>query len=338
MKYPLVSIILPVYNGASHIGETIASIQKSTYKNFEIILVDDASTDESKKMCYSLARKYKTIRFFAFVKNIGLSNVLNFAIRLAKGTYIARINQDDLMMPERLDKQVKFLENHTDHVAIGSSIRLFQNKKPVILASEKRARPGSDSGPSNSAGKRARMTTTVVFPETDEEIKRHWLYLSPFADPAVMYKKSAFDKTNGYNQDFWPVDDVHMWYQLGKLGKLANVNEALTFVRWHSQAGSIKRHKLQVQRLYALHQWAEKNIEKPSIGIKLFWKTQLISGILFPAWINWWMFRQLRRIIRFLTTTKSSYNITFLTIKNRAKKKTATRETTQPIKLSRSGV
>lgn len=266
---PLISIIVPVYNGSLYLTETITSILKNTYKPYEIILVDDGSKDTSPTLCQELAKKHPEIHAYQFKTNKGLTAVLNFALEKAKGIYIARINQDDRMTLDRLEKQVAFLETHKDHVAVGGSITLFTDNNTII--------------------------DTTRFPLTDEEIKKRWLYFSPFADPAVMYRKSAFEKTEGYQQNFWPVDDVHMWYQLGKVGKLANLPDVVTFVRWHTQAGSIKSHKTQTQKLFKLHLWAAKNIEKPSLIIWTFWLAQYVAGYLLPAQFNWWCFRQLRK-------------------------------------------
>ncbi len=267
----LVSIIIPIYNGKAHLTEAVQSVLKSTYKNFEIILIDDGSTDNSRKLCQLLANRYPQVRTFSFAQNKGLSEALNFAISKAKGVYIARLNQDDLMVADRLEKQVAFLENHRDHVAVGGAIEWFGFT------------PGN---------------TIISFPITDTEIKKQWLYLSPFSDPASMYRKSVFEKTNGYQKKFWPVDDVHMWYELGIRGKLANLPIVVTKVRWHKNAGSIKSHKTQTKRLFQLHLWAGKHIQKPGLLIWGFWLGQLTAGYIFPARFNWFIYRLIKKSTR----------------------------------------
>lgn len=267
---PLVSVVIPVYNGQEYVAEAVSSVLQSDYDNFEIILVNDGSTDNSKKLCNDLASKHPNIRVFSFPKNRGMSHALNKGISHARGEYIARINQDDIMLSDRLSKQVAFLEDHPQHVAVGGATEWFDEK--------------------------GKLVDRIVFPETDLDIKKHWLYFSPFADPVVMYRKSAFLKTSFYHQDFWPVDDVRMWYELGKLGKLANLPDVLTRIRWHRQAGSIKLHKLQVKRLFQLHLWARKHIASPSLFVWAFWLAQLAAGYIFPPQFNWWAFRNLRRL------------------------------------------
>lgn len=267
---PLVSVTVPVYNGEKYLREAIDSILKSAYPNFEIILIDDGSKDGSSLICREYAKKYPQIRYFRFEVNKGLTAALNYAITQAKGTYIARTNQDDIIRPDRLTRQVDYLETHPDHCAVGSAIRLFDNRNATV--------------------------DLVSFPLADEDIKKNWLVFSPFADPAVMYRKSAYLKTKGYTHEFWPVDDVHMWYQLGSCGKLGNLPEVLTDVRWHSEAGSIKSHRKQVERLFKLHLWANTHVRRGNPAEWLFWVSQYLAGMLFHPRFNWYAFRLLRKV------------------------------------------
>lgn len=274
-KRPLVSIIIPVFNGAPFLEKAVFSVQKNGYEPIEIILVDDGSTDESQTICQKLTKKHKNIRFYHFVKNKGMANVLNFGVNKSHGKYIARLNQDDLMINGRLLKQVEFLENKPGYVAVGGAICLFTDKKKVF--------------------------DLVHFPLSDKIIRKQWLFMSPFSDPTVMYRKNAWLKTSGYNQRFWPADDVHMWYRLGKIGKLANLKDTLTKVRWHDGAGSIKLHRLQMRKTWQVHIWASKNVFQPTVLNWLFWLGQLVAGFLFPAQFNWFIFRLLRKIQNFKT-------------------------------------
>lgn len=273
-KKPLVSVLIPVYNGIPYINQTLDSILNNNYKNIEIILVDDGSKDASKKICRDYESKYSNVKFISFEKNKGMDRALNAGVKLAKGKYIARINQDDLIMPDRLEKQVKFLEKNKDYVAVGGQIVLFTNENPQYAK--------------------------VSFPLTDSEIRGRWLMFSPFSDPTVTYRKSAILETPGYSQIMWPADDVHMWYMLGSLGKLANLPNVVTKVRWHSGAGSIKSHKRQMKKTWEVHKWAEENVQKPNFGVKLFWIAQYVAGVVFPPQFNWFMYRQLKRLTELL--------------------------------------
>lgn len=268
---PLVSVLIPVYNGVPFISQTLDSIINNNYKNFEIILVDDGSKDASRKTCCEYESKYSNIRFIAFEKNRGMDRALNAGIKVANGKYIARINQDDLIMPDRLEKQIKFLEENADHVAVGGQIVLFTNENPEYAK--------------------------ISFPLTDAEIRSKWLMFSPYSDPTVTYRKSAILETPGYSQLMWPADDVHMWYMLGSLGKLANLPDVVTRVRWHNGAGSIRSHKRQMRKTWEVHKWAQENIQKPSVGVKAFWIAEYIAGLVFPPQFNWFIYRQIKKLV-----------------------------------------
>jgi glycosyltransferase involved in cell wall biosynthesis len=267
---PLVSILIPVYNGTEYLDEAIQSVLRSTYKNIEIILVDDGSTDLSRHKIKEYQKQHKNIRFFGFAKNKGMTRCLNFGIRKAKGKYIARFNQDDIMRPKRLEQQVKFLESHTDYVIVGGKIRLFDDHSHTV--------------------------DELEFPHTDEMIRSQWMMLSPYSDPTVMYRKSAWLKTEGYSQYFWPADDVHMWYQLGRMGKMANLRTVLTDVRWHKKCGSILTHHRQMVKTWQVHNWAAEFIAQPTLSQRSFWFGQLLAGYIFPAEFNWWVYRQMRKL------------------------------------------
>jgi teichuronic acid biosynthesis glycosyltransferase TuaG len=108
----LVSIITPTYNSAKFIAETIQSVQNQTYQNWEMIIVDDYSTDETEKLVLDLAEKDSRIRFYKLNQNLGTGVARNHALEHSKGKYIAFLDSDDLWMPEKLKKQVCFLEEN----------------------------------------------------------------------------------------------------------------------------------------------------------------------------------------------------------------------------------
>lgn len=267
---PLVSVIIPVFNGASYLEEAVNSVKNSDYKKIEILLIDDGSTDKSKIICKKLEKKHENVRFYSFTENTGMGRVLNFALEKATGEYICRINQDDLMIKHRIRTQVKFLQDNPKVVAVGSYIKLFDEKN---------------------------QPTIVQFLEKDTDIKKTWLMLSPFSDPSVMYRKKIALQVGGYNQSFWPADDVHLWYRMGKIGKLANIPKVMVEVRWHDKAGSLKFMKINAVKTYALHLWADKEVEKAALSIRLFWFCELLAGLILPARWNWAAYRFIKKIL-----------------------------------------
>lgn len=278
---PLVSVVIPVFNGSPYLEETVYSVQNSSYKNIEILLIDDGSTDQSKSICLKLQKKYHNIHFYSFSKNKGLARVLNFALKKAKGKYICRLNQDDRMLKHRIATQVKFLEENPDVVAVGSSIRLFDNKGNSQI---------------------------IHFLKSDQSIKKVWHILSPFSDPSVMYRKNIALKVGRYKQEFWPADDTHLWIRMGTVGKLANIDKPLVEVRYHKQAASVKYFRKLAFATYKMHLWMDKNIQKASFPIHLFWICQLIAGLIFPPDFNWAVYRILKKIVYGLSELVGFFN------------------------------
>ena len=109
---PLVSVITPVYNGENTIGKTIESVINQTFDDFEMIIVDDISTDNTKKIVEDYAKKDKRIKYYILPEKGGASAARNMAIAKAKGRYIAFLDGDDLWYPEKLEKQIKFMQDN----------------------------------------------------------------------------------------------------------------------------------------------------------------------------------------------------------------------------------
>ncbi len=269
-KKPYVSVIIPVFNGANFLEESVVSIQKSTYRKFEILLIDDGSTDKSKAICKKLQKQYQNVRFYDFPRNRGLGRVLNFALKKAKGEYICRINQDDTMVRSRLTKQVTFLQAHPDVVLVGSWLNVKDEHGNLRVNK---------------------------FLEHDEDIRKTWLKLSPCWDASVMYHKSSALSVGGYDQLYWPADDLHMWYRLGKIGKIANIQEPLVTIKFHANAASIKHHKQHILATYKVHRWAHEFVEEASLTTRIFWICETAAGLLFPPRFNWYVYRLVKRAV-----------------------------------------
>jgi glycosyltransferase involved in cell wall biosynthesis len=269
---PLVSVIIPVFNGASYLKEAVSSVLKSTYKNIEILLIDDGSSDHSKKLCSDLEKKYKKVHFYGFKANKGQGVALNYGIKHALGKYICRLNQDDLMLPNRISTQVKYLISHPNVVALGTSITLFEPN-----------------------GK----TQIVHFLQNHTEIKKMWHVVSPFADPSVMFSKSVALKVGGHDQEFWPANDTQLWIKMGQIGELANIDKPLVRVLYHPKAASVKHFKKLTSVTWKLHRWIDREISPAPWYVKLFWLGEYVSGMLFSPNFNWAIYRLLKKGIYF---------------------------------------
>ena len=130
MNLPLVSVIMSVYNGEKYLVQAIDSILNQTYQNFEFIIIEDCSTDNSLDILEEYAKKDSRIKIIKKEKNIGIKGFienLNLGISIAKGKYIARMDQDDVSLPERFQKQVDFLEKNSDFTICHHRVKLNIN-------------------------------------------------------------------------------------------------------------------------------------------------------------------------------------------------------------------
>lgn len=134
LSRPLVSVTMPVFNGAQYLAETIQSICEQTLKDWELVAVDDCSTDESWKILQSAARSDSRIKVVRHEVNKGHRASSNLAFELARGHYVARTDQDDLSMPERLERQVDFLVRHPWVGLVGSGhYRLYPDGRRLAI-------------------------------------------------------------------------------------------------------------------------------------------------------------------------------------------------------------
>ncbi|MGD0751132.1 MAG: glycosyltransferase [Anaerolineales bacterium] len=164
-KDPLVSVILPVYNSEKYLHEAVASILGQTLTDFELIAIDDGSTDESATILESFQKNDPRVIFERYSQNRGVVAALNTGLALARGKYIARMDADDVSLPERFEKQVAFLEKHPDIDILGTA---------MLLVNERGRKIGVLSAPL-------------------DEMAIRWVstFSSSFKQPTIMYRRSV---------------------------------------------------------------------------------------------------------------------------------------------------
>lgn len=193
---PQVSVVMPVYNAEAYLKEAIESILHQTFKDFELLVFNDGSTDASASIVQSYGDS--RIRFFDRSVNVGYVHLLNEGIALAQGKYIARMDADDVSYPERLQQQVAFMESHSEVVLCGT--RYIHIGKTV--------------------GRGA-------LPCEDEAIRIALLHNNVFAHPSVMLRRSILE-LNRLQYPIVPIiEDYALWIQLAALGKFANLPDYL---------------------------------------------------------------------------------------------------------------
>lgn len=207
----MLSVILPVYNAESYILDSVNSILKQSYRKFELIIVDDASTDNTLRIIESLNDvRIKLIRKDV---NTGYTDSLNMALECSAGKYIARMDADDTSHPDRLAKQVEYMESNPDCVLCGSYVQLV----PINIVH--------------------------TYPTQHEEILEQLFFKNAFAHPSVIIRKSVLDShILRYNKTFEPTEDYELWSRLAVLGKVHNLNQIYLNYRVHdNQISSYKR-------------------------------------------------------------------------------------------------
>lgn len=215
---PRISVAMSVYNGEKYVAEAVQSVLNQTYKDFELIIVDDGSTDKSVRIIESFEdTRIRLIR----QENRGLSAALNVCIKQAKGEYIARMDADDICQPDRFQLQLNYMEEHLDCVLLSSSIE-YIDKDGSSLCTKKIA--------------------------TDDHIIKQNLPLTcQIIHPAAFFRKVDFQKTAGYREEvIQHVEDILLWNEFAKLGKFSNIETPL--LKYRLCPGSISGYNRFIRR------------------------------------------------------------------------------------------
>ncbi|RTE67155.1 glycosyltransferase [Amphritea opalescens] len=219
VSYPLVSVIIPVYNGATYIAEAVESILNQTYDNFEIIIVDDASSDNSLR----IVNNYESnkIKIITNDYNVGVAASRNRGIKAAKGKYVAFMDSDDVSAINRLLIQVCFLESHPEFGLVSSHFVTFEDELET--------------------GKRSMKK----LPVDSYYIAAALLFQSVICCPSAMMRVDILKEHNlFFNESFKVCEDWDLWYRMSQVTKISNVDEVLLYYRKHGGSLTKKREEM----------------------------------------------------------------------------------------------
>lgn len=207
-QQPLVSIMMPARNVAAVITDTIASIQAQTYKNWELVFVDDGSTDDTVAVVSELARGDSRIKVYPLPHG-GRGRARNACIERMTGEFVAVCDADDISFPERFAKQVKYLQDHPEIGAVGAHWIPFADDKP---------KPGG---------------AVRKFPITPQELRSAFeRQKMRFHNATVMLRRSLYAKYGGYNVELRRAQDYEFFSRLSRRGvDFASLDEPLLFYR-----------------------------------------------------------------------------------------------------------
>lgn len=196
-----VSVLMPVYNGAKYLRPAVGSILSQTLEDFELLVVDDGSADQTLEILQSY--QDKRLKIISNDQNRGVAHSLNRALDQAEGKYIVRMDSDDIAYPRRLEKQVAFLEQNPDIDLCGSSVNQFGVKKGVCH-----------------------------YPETHAGIEVQHLFNPAFIHSAVCWRRKALEKNHYRYQEIPPTaEDYELWVRVGEHHRMANMQEPLIHYR-----------------------------------------------------------------------------------------------------------
>ena len=198
---PRVSIVTSVYNGGGELRPTIDSLLGQTFTDFELILVDDGSTDESGDVLQSVAKSDSRVTVLT-QSNAGLTRALAEGCRIANGEFIARQDVGDRSLPRRLEMQVAFLDSHPEVVAVGAGCRRIGPKGEYLGEIVRRLDP---------------RQVTAAFLEDGIGISH----------TVAMFRRDAFVKAGGYRSQFRFAQDTDLWHRMSRVGLLGEIGEVL---------------------------------------------------------------------------------------------------------------
>lgn len=225
---PVVSIVLPVKNGAQYIGKAIDSILNQTYTNFELIIIDDGSTDETVK----IVNQYKDSRLrLISQENQGVAKAANRGFALSKGQYITRHDHDDISLPTRLEKQVQYLETHPECGMVGAWAHIWCADQPTERTHRHPTSPG--------------------------EIALALIFDAPFVNASCLFRKEVLQWSGGYceNEDRIPPEDYELFSRVSQKFDLANIPEYLMIYREvpNSQSSAIRSSQESKKKIFVSH-------------------------------------------------------------------------------------
>lgn len=216
---PVVSVVMPVYNGETFIGEAIESILSQTYQNYELLIVNDSSTDSTGKIIEYYQKLYpQKIKTFNIREKGGAFAAINSVLKKCEGKFIALMDSDDISLPDRLRNQVRLLENNPEVIVTGTqAIVINKNGKEI---GKKKA------------------------PQEDQQIKTEFAFSHPMIHPSCIIRKSLLpNKECIYENKYGVNDDYYTFFKLLNFGKFANTDEVLYEYRIHSDNSSLKNLK-----------------------------------------------------------------------------------------------
>ncbi len=285
---PLVSVLMAVYNGDRYLAQAIKSILQQTLTDFELIVVDDGSTDRSLEILKFYAAQDNRMRVISR-ENQGIPRTRNQLLAESSAEFIAIMDADDVALPDRLARQIAFMQQHPEVVCLGSAFELIDAK--------------------------GRLLTKLSVPLQNDEIQAKILAgHAAIFQPCAMLRRSAMLQVNGYNESMPQAEDLDLWLRLGEIGALANLPNCLVQYRLHANSASEQDCLLQRQKaLEACQQaWQRRGVSGQFEAGEL-WRPgkDRNSRSQFLIKYGWWAFGSQQRQTALIYSLKAIQTLPF---------------------------
>lgn len=224
---PALSVVVPVWNAMPYLAVAVTSVLDQSFRDFELVAVDDGSTDGSLDILQTFAARDQRIRVLSR-PNTGIVGALNDGLAAARGEFVARMDADDLCEPPRFERQLAFLRAHPECVCVGSAF-LYMDAAGYYLKECHR-------------------------PTDHATIERELLAGNGGAiiHPAAMFRRAAVEQAGGYRPSAQWIEDLDLYLRLARLGRLANLPEVLFKYRLHEQSVNFTRNQGRHERKLAV--------------------------------------------------------------------------------------
>ena len=208
------------YDGSQYLRTAVESVLSQTFSDFEFLIIDDASKDDTLALFKEYQKKDNRIQIVENKTNQGLTKNLNTLIKMSKGEYLARFDDDDVSFPQRFAAQAQYLDAHPECALVGSWAEIINENGDVIR--------------------------TVKYPTEPAVLKKDLIKYNPFFHPAIMMRKDAVDAIGDYDEHFRYAQDYELYLRLSKKYAIANVGEILIQYRENKSSITTTKNKAQV--------------------------------------------------------------------------------------------
>ncbi|MDF2040259.1 glycosyltransferase [Bacillus sp. CMF12] len=215
-----ISVVMSVYNTEKYVKQAVDSILLQTHKNFEFIIINDGSTDNTRKILDTI--EDNRVNIIHLEKNHGVAYARNLGVQAAKGEWIAVQDADDISMPSRLEKQAEFIESHPHVIAVGSKIECISGKPAVSRR--------VTNGISN-------FHNSLL---TNDDLLKERFRSCPLSHGSCIFSKKAFETAGRYDSKYRLIQDYDLWLRMFNIGSIEIVPEVLYLYRVHQ--GSLTNH------------------------------------------------------------------------------------------------